>query len=188
GLIRVAPPPEPNARGRGGFVPPHYDVKLPFERPDTKLRPNEWNDIEFMFDANIVRTVLNNGPENGGVADEGYGPLALYVGGSGEVRFRNLAYTDLGLKERIPDKTSSDFRRQQISEFYYSLTPAAAAFNRDGVLDIVSGPYIYYGPDYTKRREIVLAETTSPSTSFNDWWVEYAADFTGDGWPDVIKV
>jgi hypothetical protein len=188
GLIRVAPPPNPEGRGRGGFVPPHYDVQLPFERPDTKLRPNDWNEVEFMFDANIVRAVLNNGPEAGGVADEGYGPIALYVGGTGEVRFRNLAYADLGLKERIPDKTSNDFRRQQISDFYYSMTAAAADFNHDGVLDIVSGPYIYYGPDYTKSREIVLAESTSPSTSFNDWWVEYAADFTGDGWPDVIKV
>ena len=191
GLIRVAPPPPPpnaNGRGRGGFTPPHYDVQLPFEAPDTSLRPGEWNEIEFMFDANIVRAVLNNGREAGGVADEGYGPIALYVGGAGEVRFRNLAYKDLGLKDRIPDKTSNDFRRQRISDFYYSMTAAAADFNHDGVLDIVSGPYIYYGPDYTKSREIALAETTSPSTSFNDCWVEYASDFTGDGWPDVINV
>ena len=41
-----------------------------------------------------------------------------------------------------------------------------ADFNHDGVLDVVSGPYIYYGPDYTKRSEIELAESTSPSTSF----------------------
>ncbi len=187
GLMRVAPPPNPNARPPH-FNFPHYDVKLPFTSPDTSLRPNEWNEIEFMFDANIVRAVLNNGREAGGVTDEGYGPFALYVGGSGEVRFRNLAYKDLGLRVRIPDKTSDDFRRQQISDFYYSMTAAAADFNRDGYLDIVSGPYIYYGPDYTKRREIALAETTSPSTTFNDYWVEYAADFTGDGWPDVINV
>jgi hypothetical protein len=187
GLIRVAPPPNPNAPERR-FVLPHYDVQLPFEAPDTKLHTDDWNAIEFMFDANIVRAVLNDGRESGGVADEGYGPFALYVGGSGEVRFRNVAYTDLGLKVRVPDKTSSEFRRQQISDFYYSMTAAAADFNHDGVLDVVSGPYIYYGPDYTKSREITLAESTSPSTSFNEYWVEYAADFTGDGWPDVINV
>lgn len=188
GLIRVAPPPNPNAP-EPHFNFPHYTVQLPFDRPDTKLRPGDWNEIEFMFDANIVRAVLNNGPEAGGVADAGwYGPFALYVGGSGEVRFRNVAYTDLGLKITAPQKTSSDYRRQQISDFYYSMTAAAADFNHDGQLDIVSGPYIYYGPDYTKRREIMLAESTSPSTSFNDFWVEYAADFTGDGWPDIINV
>ena len=187
GLIRVAPPVNPNAPERH-FVFPHYDVQLPFQAPDTKLRPDDWNEIEFMFDANIVRAVLNNGREAGGVTDEGYGPFALYVGGTGEARFKDVAYKDLGLRLRVPDKTSSDFRRQQISDFYYSMTAAAADFNHDGALDIVSGPYIYYGPDYTKRREIALAETTSPSTSFNEYWVEYAADFTGDGWPDIINV
>src|SRR6202008_3377920 len=112
----------------------------------------------------------------------------LYAGGSGEVRFKDLAYKDLGLKVRLPDKTSSNFRKQQLSDFYYSWSSGAADFDHDGNLDIVSGPYIYYGPDFTKRREIMLAESTSPSTSFNDFWVEYAADFTGDGWPDIINV
>ena len=187
GLMRIAPPPNPNAPAFH-FVIPHYNVKLPFTPPDTKLRQGDWNEIEFMFDANIVRAVMNNGREAGGVADDGYGPFALYVGGTGEVRFRNVAYKDLGFKARIPEKTSSNFRKQQISDFYYSMTAAAADFNHDGFTDIVSGPYIYYGPDYTKRSEIALAQSTSPSTSFNEFWVEYAADFTGDGWPDIVNV
>ena len=161
GLMRVAPPPNPNPRPIDSNRP-HYDVTLPFMRPDTSLRPNEWNDTEFLFDANIVRAALNHGSQAGGVADEGYGPFALYVGGTGEVQFKNVAYKDLGLKVRIPDKTSPDFRRQQISDFYYSMTAAAADFNHDGYLDIVSGPYIYYGPDFTKRREIALAEIDQP--------------------------
>ena len=187
GLIRVAPPPAPNA-SQPRFNLQRSNVQLPFEYPDAKLRPNDWNAVEMMFDANIIRSVLNNGREAGGVADNGYGPFALYVAGTGEVRFKNVAYKDLGLQVRVPEKTSSNFRKQQISDFYYSMTAAAADFDRDGVLDVVSGPYIYYGPDYTKRREIALAETTSPSTSFNHFWVEYADDFTGDGWPDIINV
>jgi hypothetical protein len=73
--------------------------------------------------------------------------------------------------------------------------PDRTARTSHGVLDlklatlpVVSGPYIYYGPDYTKSTEIALAESTSPSTSFNSWWCEYADDFTGDGLPDVINV
>lgn len=189
GLIRVAPAPNPNAAARPfRFSPPHYNVTLPFNRPDTALRPNEWNSIEFLFDANIIRAILNTGPEAGGVADEGYGPFALYVGGTGEVRFKDLAYKDLDLKVTEPTYTSPDFREQKISDFYYSMTAAAADFNHDGHLDIVSGPYIYYGPDFTKRREIALAETTSPGVTFNEWWCEYAADFNGDGWPDIVNV
>ena len=188
GLIRVAPPANPNEPTPRSNIP-RYNVKLPFTAPDTELKPDEWNEIEFLYDANIVRAVLNYGREAGGVTDEdGYGPFALYVAGAGEVRFKDVAYANLGLKVREPNRTSSDFRKQQISDFYYSMTAAAADFNHDGILDVVSGPYIYYGPEYTKRSEIALAESTSPSTSFNSWWVEYATDFTGDGWPDVVNV
>jgi len=156
---------------------------------DLSMKAGQWNSIECMFDANIARAVLNNGREAGGVDDnDGYGPIALYVGGAGPVEFKDVAYTDLGLRVMPAEKTSPNFRKQQISDFYYSMTAAAADFNHDGVMDIVSGPYIYYGPDYTKRREITLAESTSPSTSFNEWWCEYTADFNGDGWPDVVNI
>ncbi len=187
GLERIAPPPNPNAPS--GFRPPVSTVKLPFTPPDSKLRPDDWNQVEILFDANIVRTFLNDGREHGAVGDEGYGPIALYVGGSGEVRFKNLGYKDLGVKTHVADQTSPNFRKQQLSDFYYSWSSSAADFNHDGILDIVSGPYIYYGPDYTKSREMYLAETVNPSTKFaTDAWMDFAADFTGDGWADVVTV
>src|SRR5665213_3182670 len=195
GLIRVAPAATTQAAGGpprrpgGAGFPPRVAVDLPLKAPDTSMHVGQWNSIECMFDANIARAVLNNGREAGGVDDtDGYGPIALYVGGAGPVEFRNVGYTDLGLRVMPAEKTSPNFRKQQISDFYYSMTAAAADFNHDGNMDIVSGPYIYYGPDYTKRREIALAESTSPSTSFNEWWCEYTADFNGDGWPDIINV
>jgi hypothetical protein len=187
GLERIAPPPSPEAARE--FHPPVSTVTLPFTPPDSKLRADDWNQVEILFDANIVRTFLNDGREHGAVGDEGYGPIALYAGGSGEVRFKDLAYKDLGLKVRLPDKTSSNFRKQQLSDFYYSWSSGAADFNHDGILDVVSGPYIYYGPDYTKSREMYLAETVNPSTKFaSDAWMDFPADFTGDGWADVVTV
>ena len=187
GLERIAPP--PSNQPAPNFHPPVSSVKLPFTPPDSNLRPNDWNQAEILFDANIVRTFLNDGREHGAVGDEGYGSIALYAGGTGEVRFKNLAYKDLGLKVRLPDEVSSNFRKQQLSDFYYSWSSGAADFNHDGILDIVSGPYIYYGPDYTKYREMYLAETVNPSTKFaGDAWMDFPADFTGDGWPDVVTV
>ena len=44
----------------------------------------------------------------------------------------------------------------------------AADFNRDGKLDIVSGPYIYYGPDFTHSREIYPAQGVNTSTNYSD--------------------
>jgi hypothetical protein len=66
-------------------------------------------------------------------------------------------------------------------------------------MDFVSGPFIYYGPDFTTGREFYAAETLSPSTDFPSRiepntpsergagnWVAFASDFTDDGWPDVL--
>jgi Domain of Unknown Function (DUF1080)/FG-GAP-like repeat len=187
GLMRIAPPPS-NQPERQFHFPPST-VKLPFTAPDSSLRANDWNQVEIFFDANIVRTFLNNGREHGAVGDEDYGPIALYAGGTGEVRFKDLGYKNLDLRDRLPDKVSSNFRKQQLSDFYYAWSSGTADFNHDGVPDIVSGPYIYYGPDYTKRSEMYLGETVNPSTGFaNNAWMDFPADFTGDGWADVVTV
>jgi hypothetical protein len=189
GLIRVAPPPSPENGAAGRFRGMRPTVPLPLTPPDTALRPNDWNSVEIFFDANIVRAFLNNGHEYGSVTGEGYGPVALYVGGSGEVDFKGLALGDMALKVRQPEEVSKEFRKQRLSDFYYSWGSAAADFNHDGVLDVVSGPYIYYGPDYLKSREIWLAQASNPTTEFaSDSTMEFASDFTGDGWPDVLTV
>jgi hypothetical protein len=191
GLVRVAPPPSPDqsAGAMGRFRGMRPTVPLPLMPPETGLRPNDWNSVEIFIDANIVRTFLNSGREYGAIADEGYGPVALYVGGSGQVDFKGVALGDMGIKVRQPDEVSNDFRKQRLSDFYYSWGAAAADFNHDGILDVVSGPYIYYGPDYLKSREIWLAKASNPTTEFaGDSTMEFAADFTGDGWPDVLTV
>jgi Domain of Unknown Function (DUF1080)/FG-GAP-like repeat len=184
---RIASPPSPNNSNHPIPGHPKYNVTLPFAAPDSGLRPDTWNEVEFFLDANILRGFLNNGPESGGMSDEGYGPFALYIGAGGEVRFKQLAYKDLEVSVRAPEETSPNFRKQQLDPFYYSWGADAADFNHDGILDVVSGPYIYYGPDYRKRREVYLGQTSNPSTEYaSDAFMEFAADFTGDGWPDVL--
>ena len=186
GLVRFTPPPNPNATPPN-FRPQLVTADLPFKQPDTSLKAGEWNTAEMFMDANVVRTFLNDGREHGAVSDQTYGPIALYVGGTGEVRIKNLKYKDLSAKFRERDKTSEHFRKQTLTQFYYSFSVAAADFNKDGFMDIVSGPFIYYGPDYTHSEEIYPAEGFNQTSGFsNDAWIESAADFTGDGWPDII--
>jgi hypothetical protein len=213
GQIRIAPPPDPNAaaaggRGnRGGGAPPAGGragapgggagrgrggpaVTLPIAQPNTGLRPNEWNDAEILLDANIVRAFINNQGPSGAADDPAgrFGPIALYVGGTGEVKFKDIAYKDLAVKIRPVEQVSSRFRMQRLSDFYYSFGAAAGDYNRDNVTDVVAGPHIYFGPDFTKSREIYLSTTINPSTQFaSDCWMQYSFDFTGDGWDDVIN-
>lgn len=164
----------------------------PYTRPDYAYKPNEWNPLEAILDANILRVWVNDGPEGGttnGQADEdmaAYGPVALYVGGSGEVRFKQVELKDLSRRVQTDEQISSRFRMQRINDFYYGWSATAADINHDGVLDIVSGPFYYLGPDYRVSREIYFSKTTDVSSQLTSAMVNFAYDYTGDGWPDVL--
>ena len=199
GQLRVAsPPPDPAppaAAGRGAGPaggPPQFPggIASPIPRPTIGLRSGDWNTIELVLDANILRAFLNDaGGINDSVAETdygAYGPFALYVGGTGEVRFKDVSYKDLQPRVAQPEKVSSNFRIQRVNEFYYSWGPAVADFNRDGTPDIVAGPYYYLGPEYTTAREIYIGGTIDPGTQYFNG-LQYAYDFTGDGWPDVLN-
>lgn len=197
GFMRIISPwpprPEPQRAPRGGRpggFRRELPADLPILPPDTRYRPNDWNSVEFSFDANVVRVNLNDGGQHGSLAAEGYGPIALYIGGTGEVEYKNVAIADLSLKTREPNYTSSDFRKQTLNDFYYGWGQAAADFNHDGHLDIASGPFVYYGPDFTTRREIWRGEATDPTNDFAmDAHEEFAGAFTGHPeWPDLITV
>jgi hypothetical protein len=158
--------------------------------PPTGLRDHDWNAISITLDADVIRPVLNQSIDiAAGATDDramGYGPVALFAGGPSGVRFKDVAYQDLNRRVVPPETTSSRFRMQRLDDFYYAWGTAAADFNHDGVLDVVAGPYIYYGPAYSTRREIYVASAFNPSSQFTSSMIDYAWDFTGDGWPDVL--
>ncbi len=193
-LILPPPPPEseaaPSRRARRGPPRASAGPELPVKPPDGSLRPNDWNEVELIADVDVLTATVNDVRAGSGAAYSSlgrYGPMALYVGGSGEVRFKDLGYRDLGLKALPSEQVSDHFDIQRLNDFYYGWSVAAADINRDGYTDIASGPYYYLGPYYTTYREIYPRVTYSPSTEFpEDCWVEHAADFTGDGWPDVL--
>ena len=195
GMVRYAPaPPDPNApppaRGGGGGL----------GRGARPWAPAEWNDIGIIVDVNTMRK-LSSGivVSAAAVAMNGFGPIALYVGGTAEAHYRGVSYQDVGLKRFPKEQTSQYFTGRRVNPFFYGFSVGAADMNRDGHVDFVSGPFIYYGPDFTTGREFYAAETLSPSTDFPsnpapaDFsprgagdWVAFAADFTGDGWGDVL--
>lgn len=188
GMIRFAPPADPDSES--STRPSYAAIKgpnLPNLRPQTDFVDGEWNQLEFIFDANLLRGYINDGKGPGGGADEvDFGPIALYLKGSGEVRYKDFKYKDLAIRFLPKEVTSDNFEVQQISDMYYSWSSASGDFNNDGVTDLVAGPYVYYGPDYTQFREIYPAVALSPSKDFTEVNCQYAYDFDGDGWTDVF--
>ncbi|MFL6448781.1 MAG: FG-GAP-like repeat-containing protein [Bryobacteraceae bacterium] len=174
--------------------PPAPNVNLmpdiPSTRPAGTLHPGDWNELEIIVDAGATKLILNEGPVTAaaGAADAEFGrfgPVALYVGGTGEVRFRDIGVKDLNTKTIPKEVVSNRFRMQRLSDLFYAWSTAVADVNRDGILDLVSGPVYYLGPDYTQTREIYVAESYDPSSQYpRGCAVNFAYDFTGDGWPD----
>ncbi|HRT58933.1 MAG TPA: VCBS repeat-containing protein [Candidatus Paceibacterota bacterium] len=79
-------------------------------------------------------------------------------------------------------------------------------FNRDGKIDIVSGPFWYEAPDYQRRHEFRPATATfkrkkadgseevipgyegalGTNNAYSDNFLTYTWDFNGDGWLDIL--
>jgi hypothetical protein len=135
---------------------------------------------------------VNDGPEGGvanGRVDDTVarrGRVGLYVGGTGEVRYRAVEAKDLARRNYSPERVSARFRMQRLTEHYYSWSATAADVNRDGVLDLLSGPHYFLGPNYQVQREIYLSNTFNPSTQYASAACNFAFDYTGDGYPDYL--
>jgi hypothetical protein len=100
------------------------------------------------------------------------------------------------------------FKRLQLSDQFWSEGANAGDLNNDGVKDIVSGPYWWAGPDYTKRFEYYPATTTfqlklGPMTAmavpgfegflgkenkYSDNFFVWTLDFNRDNWNDILVV
>ena len=186
--------------GRGGNLYPVLDLPPGFNlphlvRPTGSYHPGDWNEIEVLLFGNTVKPSYNGGALGAGGAPTGlveeqqgkYGPIALYVGGSGEVHFKDLRYKDLQALDVPPEHVSSNFRMQRLGMFYDGWSAAVADVNRDGHPDVISGPYVYYGPDFKVAREIYTPNSYNPTAEYPVVsMVNLAYDFTGDGWPDVL--
>jgi Domain of Unknown Function (DUF1080)/FG-GAP-like repeat len=165
--------------------------------PSNAYRPGGWNPINIILYGGMIDPALGAGGFVGSRtglvrsatpdAKSSYGPVALYVGGTGEVQFKDVQYRDLDMLKTPKEYLSPDFTEQRLNNYYFTWSTAVADINRDGIPDIIAGPYYYLGPDYTEAHEIYTPTVYNPGTEYpQKAMVNLAYDFTGDGWPDVL--
>jgi 3-keto-disaccharide hydrolase/FG-GAP-like repeat len=150
------------------------------------LKPGEWNPIRINLWENTVRPVPGAGGALPDTGSPSYGPIALYVGGTAQVTYKDVAWKNVNRVTLPKEQVSSRFTMQQISTLYYGWSAAASDINHDGIQDIVSGPFYYLGPSYTERRIYRLGRVYNPATEYAPDMVNFTYDYTGDGWPDIL--
>ena len=97
------------------------------------------------------------------------------------------------------------FKTIQLSDEFWGEGANIGDFNRDGKMDIVSGPYWYEGPDFAKRHEYYPASkcfrlraadrerivrgyegALGKNNAYSDNFFAFTYDLNGDGWTDIL--
>ncbi|MBA3483539.1 MAG: VCBS repeat-containing protein, partial [Pirellulales bacterium] len=83
--------------------------------------------------------------------------------------------------------TNHSFKKTQISDQFFSEGANFADFNRDGVGDVVSGPFWYPGPTFTDRVAYYDGKPFDIE-GYSDNFFAFTHDFNQDEWPDILIV
>src|SRR4051812_45329049 len=132
------------------------------------LKAGEWNAVNITIgqegpaSGSPAGTVGPNevlstfGPSATAALDEkngtAFGAIALYVGGSGEVRYKDVAWKDLMRVVTNAEQISPRYTIRRLSTSYYGWGATTSDVNHDGSLDVISGPFYYLGPNFTEQR------------------------------------
>jgi hypothetical protein len=85
------------------------------------------------------------------------------------------------------------FKKIQLNDQFWSEGATFGDLNRDGKNDIVSGPWWWEGPDFTKRHEYYPAKATfqlklGTKNTYSDNFFAWTYDFNKDGWNDILII
>jgi len=80
-----------------------------------------------------------------------------------------------------------NFEKRTLTERFFSEGAHLGDLNRDGHVDVVSGPFWYAGPDFQQRHEYFPAQPFDPK-GYSNAFLIFVHDFNADGWSDILVV
>jgi hypothetical protein len=102
------------------------------------------------------------------------------------------------------DYTVHTWKKIQMSDLFWSEGANIGDFNKDGKMDVVSGPYWWEGPDFQVRHEYYPAAKSwklgpiskiaiagfegalGHNNTYSDNFFAFSHDFNKDGWDDIL--
>ncbi|MCI0333270.1 MAG: DUF1080 domain-containing protein [Planctomycetes bacterium] len=79
------------------------------------------------------------------------------------------------------------FQKTQLTDQFYCEGANFGDFNKDGVMDLVSGPYWYAGPRFTERHEYYPAKPLDIK-GYSENFLAFTHDVNGDDWTDIVII
>jgi hypothetical protein len=89
-------------------------------------------------------------------------------------------------REPSNEQSAVRFEKVVLTDEYYSDGIAVGDIDGDGHQDIVSGPYWYRGPDFSRRRAFYPPVKLPPEKSPSDSMFSFLHDFNGNGRLDIL--
>jgi putative membrane-bound dehydrogenase-like protein len=99
------------------------------------------------------------------------------------VLFAAVAHNVIGAEKHVVHS----FKKTQLSNEFYGEGANFGDFNRDGAMDIVSGPFWYAGPKFTERHAYYEGKPYNIE-GYSDNFFAWTHDFNGDDWTDILIV
>jgi hypothetical protein len=83
------------------------------------------------------------------------------------------------------ERVVRSWKKIQVTDRFYAEGANIGDFNRDGIMDVVAGPYWIEGPDFAKVHPYMEEKAYDPKR-YSKNFLAFVYDFNGDTWPDVL--
>ncbi len=84
------------------------------------------------------------------------------------------------------EHTLVTWKKIVLSETFTSEGANVGDFNKDGKLDVVSGPFWYEGPEFKKAHEFMPVKVFKKDNEYSNAFFAFTYDFNKDGWTDIL--